>query len=78
MVTRKSREFESLLTSIPLVGETQSRFYAADSDEGESIGRLEFNWGGWQSQTVQFGAELVHNFLDSEAILLYDDGSFGH
>jgi outer membrane cobalamin receptor len=53
---------------------TWSRF-DTKSKAGETIGRLEFDWSGWKNHTLQFGGELVHNFLESEAILEEDDGS---
>jgi len=75
VLTRGSNESDSRLTSTPYTGIQQRSVYTSTSDEGETIGRVEFVWKGWQSHTLRFGGEIVQNFLDSEARLVFDDGS---
>ena len=74
LVTRKTSDFSSTLTHIPFQGATEVSDFSYESEEGESIARLELNWSGWQSHIMQFGVEIVENFLDSESILIFDDG----
>jgi outer membrane receptor protein involved in Fe transport len=45
------------------------------SDEGETIGRLEFDWSKWSRHAIKFGGEVAHNFVESRFDLTVDDGT---
>ncbi len=56
-------------------GSAENRRSSMSSDEGETIGRLEFDWSKWGSHAIKFGGEVAHNFVESDFELFIDDGS---
>ncbi len=70
-------QFESGFEFIPASGATDRSLFISDQTAGETIGRAEFDWKGWDKHTIQFGGEIARNFIDSEAALLVDDGAGG-
>jgi hypothetical protein len=75
LINRKFENGSFLVESNPLVGIDKSSRFTAAVHVGETIGRLEFDWNGRDKHTLQFGGEIVLNFLDSESHFVDDDGS---
>ncbi|WP_425411038.1 TonB-dependent receptor plug domain-containing protein [Hyphococcus sp.] len=75
---REFESFESAFAFAPApsapMGPRRSVFLS-DETSGETIGRIEFDWGGWTGHAVQFGGEVASNFIDSEAELLAATGA---
>ena len=67
---RENEKFESSFDFQPAAGEARRSLFISDSVEGETIGRVEFDWSGWTDHTIQFGGEFAKTFIDSEAELL--------
>jgi len=66
LVNREFRDNDFGIT-IDQVGEdTTTSRSLANRTEGETIGRLEFDYSGWKSHTLQFGGEIAENFIDNE------------
>lgn len=74
---REFEEFESGFEFLPAMGADDRSVFISDETSGETIGRLEFDWSGWERHAIQFGGEIVQNFIDSNADLLVDDGMGG-
>lgn len=74
---RETEKFESGFEFFPAMGASDQSVFISDETSGETIGRVEFDWKGWQGHAIQFGGEIAHNFIDSEAELLVDDGMGG-
>ncbi len=74
---REDEEFESGFQFQPAAGAGDRSIFASDSQIGETIGRIEFDWKAWNKHAVQFGGEIAHNFIESAAQLLVDDGAGG-
>ena len=72
---RENEKFESGFEFQPAAGEGVRSLFISDSLEGETIGRVEFDWSGWDGHTIQFGGEYAKNFIDSEAELLRATGA---
>ena len=71
-----NREFRTNISSLDIVrfdDEDNTSLSISDRTEGEAIGRLEFDWNAWKRHTLQFGAEVAQNFIDSE-FELFEDG----
>lgn len=72
------RTFESAENGfefLPQIGETDQSAFISEANRGERIGRIEFDWSGWQGHTIQFGGEVASTFIDSAAQLLALDES---
>ena len=54
----------------------QTRFREADAEtiETETIGRLEFDWSGWESHALQLNMEGAHNVLDGSLSQFVNSG----
>ncbi|GJL95648.1 MAG: TonB-dependent receptor [Hyphococcus sp.] len=59
----------------PAVGANERSLFVPQQNTGETIGRLEFDWAGLKGHSIQFGGEVVHNFLENSAEFFVDDGS---
>ncbi|MEO1242511.1 MAG: TonB-dependent receptor [Pseudomonadota bacterium] len=53
---------------------TTQNVFAFDENRGEGIARLELGWSHWNSHQIQFGAESVLNFVDSDATFTVNGG----
>ena len=60
-----------LLVTGPGDSVSENEFAFTDS-KGEGVARLELGWSRWKDHKIQFGAEGVWNYLDSEATLTLD------
>jgi hypothetical protein len=65
LVNRQFRENLSTLDIDNAIAEDALSQSISDTTEGETIGRLEFDWNGWNNHAVQFGGEVAQNFIDS-------------
>jgi hypothetical protein len=72
LINRRFRENRSTLDVERVEGLDFLNRSISDTTEGETIGRLEFDWNGWKSHAVQFGGEVAQNFVDSEFQLFRD------
>lgn len=77
LFSRDSEKFESGFEFLPAAGDGDRSLFISDRTSGETIGRAEFDWKGWNKHAVQFGGEIAHNFIDSMAEFLVDDGAGG-
>ncbi len=66
--------FDSGFEFLPAMGSSDQSIFFSDVIESETIGRLEFDWSGWNKHTIQFGGEIARNYIDSEAELVVDNG----
>lgn len=71
-----SEDFEDLQTDVDGSG-SQTLFRVADGvfNSSELIGRLEFDWAGFDNHIIQVNAERAHNILDSNLIQTDDVGA---
>ena len=72
---REISESESRFEFLPALGDDERSEFLSNQTEGETIGRVEFDWSGWRGHTVQFGGEVARTFIDSEAALFAEDAS---
>ncbi len=75
LFSRTINDTENGFEFTPAIGASDQSLFLSDQTEGETIGRAEFDWKGWQGHSIQFGGEIAQNFIDSEATLLVDDGA---
>ena len=71
-----SREFEEFVDDFrlqPATGVGTASQFISDRTFGETVGRVEFGFSGWDSHAIQFGGEVASNFIDSTAELLRAD-----
>ncbi|UTW55760.1 TonB-dependent siderophore receptor [Kordiimonas sp. SCSIO 12610] len=73
LINRQFRENLSTLDIDRAIGEDTINQSISDTTEGETIGRLEFDWNGWKNHTIQFGGEIAQNFVDSD-FQLFNNG----
>jgi len=74
------REFENYEAGFmfePAAGPSFQSLFLSDQTSGETIGRTEFSWSGWNKHSIQFGGEIAHNFIESAAEYYTDDGMGG-
>ncbi|MEM8771792.1 MAG: TonB-dependent receptor [Pseudomonadota bacterium] len=67
---REFESFDSGFEFLPADGDSEQSIFFSDQNEGEIIGRMEFDWKGWNKHSIQFGSEIARNFIDSEAELV--------
>lgn len=72
---RENEKFESGFEFLPAAGEREESLFISDETRGETIGRIEFDWKGWERHVIQFGGEIARNYIDSKAEFFVDDGS---
>lgn len=72
---RENETFESGFEFLPASGDREQSLFISDETSGETIGRMEFGWKGWNRHVIQFGGEFARNFIDSRAQFFVDDGS---
>jgi outer membrane cobalamin receptor len=73
LINRQFRENLSTLDIDNAIAEDTLSQSISDTTEGETIGRLEFDWNGWNNHAIQFGGEIAQNFIDS-GFQLFSDG----
>ncbi len=73
LINRRFRENLSTLDIDRAIDDDTVNQSISDTTEGETIGRLEFDWNGWKKHTIQFGGEVAQNFVDSD-FQLFTDG----
>ena len=68
----KSASISRSLDAAGNLTETNSK----DSEDfnSESIARMEFNWGGWETHSINFNVEGAYNVLDSSEFEVEDTG----
>ena len=73
LFNRENEKFESGFEFLPAAGANERSVFISDQLIGETIGRVEFGWKGWKRHNIQFGGEVAHNFIDSQAELFTAD-----
>ncbi len=74
---RRNEKYDSGFEYYPDMDDDYRSLFSSDRNIGETIGRVEFDWKGWENHAIQFGGEVAHNFIDSEAEYFVDDGMGG-
>ena len=72
-----NREYSDTFSSLNILrADDTSRFSRSvrASTDGETIGRIEFDWTKFKKHTLQFGVEAARNFVESEFALFVDEG----
>lgn len=75
LLSREHEDGDSGLDIARGDGSTEISLSSTASDEGETIGRLEFDWSKWDHHAIKFGSEIAHNYVESAFELFVDDGS---
>ncbi|UTW59537.1 hypothetical protein KFE96_04320 [Kordiimonas sp. SCSIO 12603] len=72
-----NREYSDTFSSLNILRADDTGSFSRSvrgSNEGETIGRIEFDWTSFKNHTVQFGIEGARNFVESEFALFRDNG----